>query len=138
MTSAIGGLDYEHLKYIPYRNRKIAKRSVAWAILAAKLSPDDLGREIDNSILSFETATIPQVKESRNVILSYSYRLHGSYCLPRALAVLHYCDSCYKTRPQVIIGARVDPFQAHAWLRAEGQVIDEFEVNKYFQQLRVY
>lgn len=138
MTSAIGGLDYKKRRFFTFKERRISKAAVKWALESSTLSPNDLGRRIEESIRLCPEATVDQVIEARSVLLSSSSKLHGSYCLPRALAILYYCVKRFETRPQVVIGARVDPFQAHAWVRTKGVVVDEFDVSQYFEELRVY
>lgn len=137
MTSAIGGMNYQQRK-LKLSERKAASKAAKWSLRAAKLTPNALGDLIRLEISTQRPATAEEVTQSRNAILSYTKRLHGSYCLPRALAVLHYCSQVYGTRPEVIVGARVDPFQAHCWLRAEGKIIDEIDTDKYFKTLRIY
>ncbi|WP_431831332.1 lasso peptide biosynthesis B2 protein [Corynebacterium propinquum] len=137
MTSAIGGMNYRQRK-LKLSERKAASKATKWSLKAAKLNPNALGELIRLEISAQKRATIEEVTQSRDAILSYTKRLHGSYCLPRALAVLHYCTHVYGTRPEVIVGARVDPFQAHCWLRAEGKIIDEINADQYFETLRKY
>lgn len=138
MTSAIGGMNFTTLTRIGLKRRILARRSIRWAIRAAKLTPESLEKMIESTFGNLPSATVSQAQNSRDVILSVSTRLHGSHCLPRALATMSYCATVYKTRPEVVIGARTDPFQAHAWIRAENTVIDEFDVDLYFNELKVY
>lgn len=138
MTSAIGGMDYRKRRWISPAERRMARKSVDWALEASRLNPLALEEEISSSVGPLTPASLDQTKWARDTILSWTTQLHGSYCLPRALATLFFCGQKFNTRPEVVIGARTDPFQAHAWVRAEGVAIDELEVEDYFRELKVY
>lgn len=138
MTSAIGGMSYRKRRWISPADRRMARKSVDWALDASRLNPLALEAEISRSVGPLAPASLDEAIAARDTILSWTTELHGSYCLPRALATLFYCSQKFGTRPEIVIGARTDPFQAHAWVRAEGIAIDELEVKNYFRELKVY
>ncbi|MFB9909550.1 lasso peptide biosynthesis B2 protein [Allokutzneria oryzae] len=56
-------------------------------------------------------------------------------CLPRSIAVALLCR-CFGTWPSWCVGARtVGPFNAHAWIEAQGRVVGERFRDDYYRTL---
>lgn len=138
MTSAIGGMNYEKRFVVSPKKRRAIHRARSWAVEAAELSPMQLCEELNCRFAGIPSCNVEEARESRNAVLSTCRELHGAFCLPRALAILFYCTSVYGTRPTLVVGARIDPFQAHAWIKVSDIIIDEFPVNNYFEELYVF
>ena len=59
-----------------------------------------------------------------DAVLASSMRCRGEYCLQRSIATALLCRAagCW---PEVRIGARPRPFQAHAWVAVRGVAVGE-------------
>jgi hypothetical protein len=81
-------------------------------------------------------ATHVNAKAARDAVLAVSLACTGPQgCLPRSLATALLCRMSGQW-PVWCVGVRVlPPFGAHAWVEAEGRLVDEDAPDDYFQRL---
>lgn len=81
-------------------------------------------------------ATHLNTKAARDAVLAVSLACTGPQgCLPRSLATALLCRMSGQW-PVWCVGVRVlPPFGAHAWVEAEGRMVDEVAPEDYFQRL---
>ena len=81
-------------------------------------------------------ATYEQAKAARDVVVAVSLTCAAREgCLPRSLATALLCR-LHGSWPAWCVGARrLPPFAAHAWVEAEGVMVDEDYPPDYFRPL---
>ncbi|UNO38690.1 lasso peptide biosynthesis B2 protein [Streptomyces sp. MST-110588] len=81
-------------------------------------------------------ATYAEAQTAREAVLAVSLRCAGPEgCLPRSLATVLLCRAG-GTWPAWVVGVRArPPFGAHAWVEAEGRMVDEEAGPEYFRAL---
>lgn len=111
---------------IPPAHRAMARVAVAIARPVALLPP----RRIRRLLTVLSKGAVPagreQAKAARDAVLSVSLTCLGSQgCLPRSLATALLCR-LWGVWPTWCVGVRaMPPFGAHAWVEADGEMIDE-------------
>lgn len=76
-------------------------------------------------------STYSEVLSCREAIVSVSRKCAGEFCLPRSIATTLMCR-WNGHWPTWVTGAKLEPFQAHAWVMAEGRPVGEaIDVSDY-------
>lgn len=89
----------------------------------AALRPSSSEARLREVVLAFERTTLVFARSGR--------------CLARAVAV-HAACCAEGIRPRVVLGVRMDPFRAHAWVQLEDRVVvGEFEQVRLFTRIAV-
>ncbi|XTZ15595.1 lasso peptide biosynthesis B2 protein [Micromonospora echinospora] len=111
---------------VPVTTRLVIRAVVRVARVVSKQKPATLRRFLAAASRGSRPALYTEVSRARNEILTVSATCRGSSaCLVRSTAVVLLCrlrgswaDWC--------VGVMADPpFQAHAWVEAEGRFVDE-------------
>ncbi|WP_198671342.1 lasso peptide biosynthesis B2 protein [Desertihabitans aurantiacus] len=102
------------------------RAAVGSALALAKLPPHTLRRLLRGVSTGARPASYAEVRELRDTVLSVSaFCRGGSACLVRSLATALLCRS-RGLWPEWCVGVlSAPPFTAHAWLEAEGRIVDE-------------
>ncbi|MEU5638644.1 lasso peptide biosynthesis B2 protein [Streptomyces milbemycinicus] len=81
-------------------------------------------------------ATYAEARAAREAVVAVSLRCAGDEgCLPRSLATVLLCRA-RGTWPTWTVGVRARlPFGAHAWVEAEGRMVEERAAPSYFRPL---
>ncbi|QHC21489.1 lasso peptide biosynthesis B2 protein [Streptomyces sp. GS7] len=81
-------------------------------------------------------ATYEEARAAREAVVAVSLRCAGDEgCLPRSLATVLLCR-VRGTWPTWAVGVRARlPFGAHAWVEAEGRMVEEKADRSYFRTL---
>lgn len=115
-----------------------ARLSVVIALGLARLSPDSIQKILLQLRRGARPATVEDAQSARNAVLTVSVYCRGATaCLPRSLAAALLCrlrgswaDWCVGVRAAV-------PLCPHAWIEAEGRIIDEFGAPTDYHRLIV-
>lgn len=102
--------------------------------LASK-APNNLRQSLANIIQSEREATVDEALNSLLAVTHVDPRLRGKHCLPRSIAAVLYADKKYGARVKLVIGARVEPFLAHAWVQTRGEAVGESGSVQYLEAL---
>ncbi|GAB3001955.1 hypothetical protein GCM10027184_68380 [Saccharothrix stipae] len=110
--------------------------AVAAARPIARLSPARIRQVLTVLRRRARPATYAQAKQARDAVLAISLACAGPQgCLPRSLATALLCRMA-GTWPTWCTGARrKPPFAAHAWVEADGRMVDEQLPADYFIHL---
>ncbi|TDD88198.1 lasso peptide biosynthesis B2 protein [Actinomadura rubrisoli] len=120
----------------PLRRRAAARLAVVLARLVALLPPARIRSVLGLLSRGAAPATYDQAKAARDAVLAVSLACLGPRgCLPRSLATVLLCRM-RGAWPSWCVGARVmPPFGAHAWVEAEGRLVDEDVPDGYLTPL---
>lgn len=118
-------LPYEPVR-VRLRDGVAVGTSVALARLLAHAPPDVLRSVLDAVSAGARPADYEQARAARDTVLTASaYTRGGSACLPRSIATALICR-LRGTWPAWCVGVLSSPpFTAHAWIEAEGRIVDE-------------
>jgi hypothetical protein len=121
---------------VPRRRRVAARVAVAVAHPLARLSPTRIRKVLRVVAKGARPATYAQAARARKAVVAVSLACAGPQgCLPRSLATALLCRLT-GTWPVWCVGARkLPPFGAHAWVEAEGRMVDENLPADYFVAL---
>ncbi|GHF17710.1 MULTISPECIES: lasso peptide biosynthesis B2 protein [Streptomyces] len=121
---------------VPWRARMLARVAVVAARLLALLPPYRLRSVLGALRHGARPATYAQASAARNAVLAASLRCSGPKgCLPRSLATVLVCR-VRGTWPSWCVGVRaLPPPGAHAWVEAQGRLVDESVPAGYFRAL---
>lgn len=111
--------------------RLLARVAVAASFLLAKASPRRIVRVLSAVVGPFRPATYAEASRARSAIVSVSRRCAGQGCLPRSIGSVLYCAMRFRSVPGWRAGVRPVPFAAHAWVEADGQIVDEDAYRDY-------
>jgi hypothetical protein len=126
------------LPEIPVRPSPAGRLVIALAVGAARLlgrrSPRDLRGVLGRLTAGARPSTYEEAKLARDQVLTVSPRCRGrSACLVRSLTVVLVCRS-RGHRPTWCVGVvAAPPFSAHAWVEAEGRMVDEAVDSAYYR-----
>jgi hypothetical protein len=109
----------EPVTRVRWRHRPPAWCAVAAAHLLATLKPHRLRRVLELLRVGARPATAAETRQALDAVLASSMRCRGEYCLQRSIATALLCRIGGRW-PELLIGARPRPFQAHAWVAAGG------------------
>lgn len=90
----------------------------------ARLSPRRLRRVLEWIRQGAQPATITETSRARDTVVATSMRCTGQWCLQRSIATALLCR-IQGSWPTWRTGVRTHPFEAHAWVEAEGMPIGE-------------
>ncbi|KJS59580.1 lasso peptide biosynthesis B2 protein [Streptomyces rubellomurinus] len=117
--------------------RKLAARTaVGVARLLARKPPARIRVLLTKLSKGARPATYAEAEAARNAVVTVSLRCAAfEGCLPRSLATILLCRA-RGTWPTWVVGVRArPPFGAHAWVEAEGRMVDEGVDPAYFRSL---
>lgn len=121
---------------IPLHRRLAARLAVGLAGVLAALPP----RRIRSVLALLRGGAAPasyrQAQEARNAVLAVSLSCAGPQgCLRRSVATALLCRMTGRW-PTWCVGVRMlPPFGAHAWVEADGRLVDEDVPETYFSRL---
>ncbi|MFJ9693230.1 lasso peptide biosynthesis B2 protein [Kitasatospora sp. NPDC101183] len=119
---------------LPLRRRLLPLAAVALARPLARLSPGRLRAVLAALSTGARPGTAAQASAARTAVVAVSLRCAVHNCLQRSIATALLCR--FKgVWPTWQAGVRTTPFGAHAWVEAEGRVIDEPYPDGYFRPL---
>ncbi len=104
----------------------LARTAVGIARLISDRSPERLRELLGRFRGSTRPATYAEAKRARDVVLTVSTRCCGRRaCLVRSLATVIFCwmRGSWATWCAGVLAA--PPFTAHAWVEADGEMVDE-------------
>jgi Transglutaminase-like superfamily len=121
---------------LPVSRKITARFSVGLAHLIARLSPRHIRTVMTLLRRGATPATHVNAKAARDAVLAVSLACTGPQgCLPRSVATALLCRMSGQW-PVWCVGVRIlPPFGAHAWVEAEGRLVDEGVPDDYFRQL---
>lgn len=121
---------------VPLRRRAAARLAVGLACLLAPLPPARIRAVLTVLRRGAAPATHAQAHQAREAVLAVSLSCAGPQgCLRRSLATALLCRMSGRW-PTWCVGVRVlPPFGAHAWVEAEGRLVDEDAPGSYFSRL---
>ncbi|RKT54599.1 lasso peptide biosynthesis PqqD family chaperone [Saccharothrix australiensis] len=123
----------ERVRLAP-RTRLSALAAVAVAAPLTRLPPKVLRAVLALASRGARAATAAQASAAREAVVASSLRCAVNGCLQRSIATALLCRA-RGTWPTWRLGARTTPFGAHAWVEAEGRMIDEPLPDGYYVPL---
>ncbi|MEU9040612.1 MULTISPECIES: lasso peptide biosynthesis B2 protein [unclassified Kitasatospora] len=114
----------------------VAKVAVGLARLLARKPPARIRALLTRLGKGARPASYAEAEAARNAVVAVSLRCAAfEGCLPRSLATVLICRA-HGTWPTWVVGVRArPPFGAHAWVEAEGRMVDEGVDPSYFRSL---
>ncbi|MGH4033989.1 lasso peptide biosynthesis B2 protein [Actinomycetota bacterium Odt1-20B] len=109
---------------LPPHRRLVPYIAVGVARLLSLARPGRLRVILEFARRGAVPATYEQARAARQAVVSVSLRCSGQACLQRSIAAALLCRM-RGTWPTWCTGVRTTPFAAHAWIEAEGQLVDE-------------
>jgi Transglutaminase-like superfamily len=121
---------------IPWSRRVTARIAVGLAHLLKLLPPRHMRKVLTMVRRGAKPADYATAKAARDAVTSVSLACLGTKgCLPRSLATTLLCRMT-GSWPTWCAGPSVHPpFTAHAWVQAEGRMVDEPFPDGYFARL---
>jgi hypothetical protein len=121
---------------VPLRRRLLVYGVVGAARLLATRSPGRIKTVLGWLRRGARPATFADAKAARDTIVAVSLTCAAREgCLPRSLATVLLCR-LHGSWPAWCVGARrLPPFAAHAWVEADGVMVDEDYPPDYFRAL---
>lgn len=121
---------------VPLPRRAVAYLAVGAARLLATRSPRRIRTVLGWLRRGARPATFAQAKAARDTVVAVSLACAAREgCIPRSLATVLLCrlGGCW---PTWCVGVRrLPPLAAHAWVEAEGAMVDEDYPTDYFRTL---
>ncbi|MEU5979988.1 lasso peptide biosynthesis B2 protein [Streptomyces sp. NPDC047315] len=108
----------------PLRRRALPLVAVGVARLLSRAKPARLRAVLSYARRGAEPATAQQATAARRAVVAVSQRCAGQACLQRSIAAALLCRA-RGSWPTWCTGVRTSPFEAHAWIEAEGRPIGE-------------
>lgn len=120
------------------RLRLAARVAVSLAGVLAPLPPRYIESALAVARRGAAPASYRQARDARNAVLAVSLSCAGPQgCLRRSVATALLCRMSGRW-PTWCVGVRMlPPFGAHAWVEAEGRLVDEEVPGTYFSRLMV-
>ena len=121
---------------VPLRHRMPTYLAVGAARLLATRSPRRIRGVLGWLRRGARPATFEQAKAARDAVVAVSLVCAAREgCVPRSLATILLCR-LHGQWPTWCVGARrLPPFAAHAWVEADGTMVDEDYPPDYFRTL---
>ncbi|MFF3072890.1 lasso peptide biosynthesis B2 protein [Kitasatospora sp. NPDC057904] len=119
---------------LPLHRRLLPLAAVAVARPLAGLQPRYLRPVLTALSTGARPGTAAQASAARAAVVAVSLRCAVHNCLQRSIATAVLCRFG-GAWPTWQAGVRTTPFAAHAWVEAEGRVIDEPYPDGYFRPL---
>jgi len=128
---------------VPYRPDSVPlpRRVLAYAVIAvarvlATRSPRQVKAVLGRLRGSAKPATYAEAKAARDTIVAVSMLCAAPEgCLPRSLATVLLCRLRGRWPTWCVGVRRLPPFGAHAWVEADGVLVDEGYPPDYFRPL---
>lgn len=108
----------------PLHLRLLALPAVWVGYILSKVTPARLRRLLEMARTGARPATVSASRRALDAVLAASIRCTGEHCLQRSIATALLCRMT-GTWPEWRTGVRTQPFQAHAWIVAEGVAVGE-------------
>ncbi|MFJ4183975.1 lasso peptide biosynthesis B2 protein [Kitasatospora sp. NPDC089509] len=119
---------------LPLHRRLLPLAAVAIARPLARLSPRHLSTVLGVLSTGARPVTAAGASDARGAVVAVSLRCAVHNCLQRSIATAVLCRF-RGTWPTWQAGVRTTPFGAHAWVEAEGRIIDEPYPDGYFRPM---
>lgn len=119
---------------VPLSRRLAAKPFVGLARLISKLPPHRIRKLLNVVRIGARPASHEQAKAARTAVVATSVVCAGQGCVPRSIATALLCRA-QGTWPTWCVGVRAEPFYAHAWVEADGRLVEESFQPGYFRVL---
>jgi len=125
-----------HPGSVPLPRRVVAYGVVGLARLLATRSPREIKAVLSRLRRGARPASYAEAKAARDTIVAVSLTCGAREgCLPRSLATVLLCR-LQGSWPTWTVGTRrLPPFAAHAWVEADGVMVDEGYPPDYFRPL---
>ncbi|MEU8381518.1 lasso peptide biosynthesis B2 protein [Streptosporangium sp. NPDC048865] len=122
----------------PWRLRPVVLVAIALAWPLARCAPYRLRAVLQFVSRGARAATAKEAENARSAIVGLSVRHGGPRCLERSIAIALMCRVA-GSWPDWCTGVSTHPFEAHAWVEAEGEAIgeDPDEIVHFFITMRV-
>ena len=118
------------------REKWAARCAVGLARLLERRSPERISATLRRIRGSAHPATYAEAKAARDAVLAVSLRCSGlGACLQRSLAVALLCRMRGTWAVWCVGVPRRPPFAGHAWVEAEGRLVEEGVGYDYFSRL---
>ncbi|WP_419998134.1 lasso peptide biosynthesis B2 protein [Streptomyces boninensis] len=122
---------------LPLHRRIAPLLAVGAARILASVKPVRLRRVLELLRRGARPTTQERALEARQAVVAVSLRCAGQGCLQRSIAAALLCR-LHGEWPTWSTGVRTSPFEAHAWIEAEGRAVGEpVPVEHYHPLLRV-
>jgi Transglutaminase-like superfamily len=108
----------------PWRLRPPALLTIGLAWLLVRCSPRRMRNVLEFASKGARPATRSEVRRARDAIVGLSLRHAGPRCLERSIAAALMCR-LIGSWPDWCAGVSTHPFEAHAWVEAQGEPIGE-------------
>ncbi|CQR59434.1 lasso peptide biosynthesis B2 protein [Streptomyces leeuwenhoekii] len=109
---------------LPFHRRVLPLVAVGVARLLSRTKPARLRAILSYARRGAAPATVEQAMAARQAVVAVSQRCAGQACLQRSIATALLCRA-RGSWPTWCTGVRTSPFEAHAWIEAEGRLIGE-------------
>ena len=109
---------------LTWRRRLPALLAVGIARILARRSPRRIRAVLTRCRAGARPAGYPDASAARHAVVAVSVLCAGEGCLQRSIATALLCRFG-GSWPTWRVGVRVEPFGAHAWVEAEGRLVDE-------------
>jgi hypothetical protein len=119
---------------LPLRARLLPLLAASVAAPLARLRPGRLRGVLEFARGNARPASADQAAAAQQAVVAVSLRCAVDGCLRRSIATALLCR-IRGTWPTWCVGARVVPFTAHAWVEADGHMVDEPYPEGYFERL---
>ena len=121
---------------VPLPRRAVAYAAIGVARLLATRSPGQIRTVLERLRRGARPATYTEAKAARDTIVAVSLICAAREgCLPRSLATVLLCRLQGRWPTWCVGARRLPPFAAHAWVEAEGAMVDEDYPPDYFRAL---
>jgi hypothetical protein len=121
---------------VPLPRRLVAYAVVAAARLLATRPPRQIRAVLGHLRRGARPATYAEAKAARDTIVAVSLTCAAREgCLPRSLATVLLCRLGGRWPTWTVGARRLPPFAAHAWVEADGVMVDEDYPPDYFRAL---
>jgi hypothetical protein len=119
---------------LPWWRRPPALLALTAAWVLARQPPGRVRNVLSAVRAGARPAGYVQAQQARNAVLATSTHCAGEGCLQRSLATALLCR-LHGTWPTWCSGVRTQPFSAHAWVEADGRLVDEPYPAQYYRPI---
>jgi hypothetical protein len=121
---------------VPFPRRVVVRLMVGTARLLATRSPHRIRAVLGWLRRGTKPATFEQAKAARDDVVAVSLVCAAREgCVPRSLATILLCRLRGQWPTWCVGARRLPPFAAHAWVEADGIMVDEDYPPDYFRTL---
>lgn len=121
---------------VPLHRRAVAYVVIGVARLLATRSPHQIRTVLSTLRRGARPATHAEAKAARDTVVAVSLTCAAREgCLPRSLATVLLCRLQGRWPTWSVGARRLPPFAAHAWVEADGVMVDEDYPPDYFRTL---